>query len=146
MQLYQRVLVASDLTPNSDYIIERAVAVAKQNQAEVFLIHAIEHSPVAYGGEFSVTIAADYEAELEHQAKLALAKQAQKFNIAEDHQEVALGAVKIITADFVKAHNIDLLIIGANDKHGLERLLGSHANAILHAVDCDVLIIKPKAK
>jgi universal stress protein A len=36
----------------------------------------------------------------------------------------------------------DLVVMGTHGKHGVELLLGSTANAVLHGANCDVLAVR----
>ncbi|MBA6354230.1 universal stress protein, partial [Colwellia sp. BRX9-1] len=38
--------------------------------------------------------------------------------------------------------NVDLIITGSHGVHGLQLLLGSTCNAILHGAKCDVLAVR----
>jgi len=141
---YKNILLASDLSETSDQVIQRASEIAQENNATLNIIHVMEHSPVAYGGEFSIPIDPNLEQSLEANAREALAKVGEEFNIPSENQYVTPGTVKTDVIGLADKLNVDLIIVGSHGHHGIDVLLGSRANAILHAAKCDVLAIRVK--
>ncbi|WP_220460082.1 MULTISPECIES: universal stress protein [unclassified Colwellia] len=45
---------------------------------------------------------------------------------------------------FAEHEHVDLIITGSHGVHGLQLLLGSTTNAILHGAICDVLAVRFK--
>lgn len=142
MSNYRHILVAIDLLPNSKKTLAKAMFIAEQNQATVSLAHVLEHSPLAYGGEFSIPIDANLEESLEHEAGMAMTKLAKTFNIPESNVHLESGSVKLAITELAKEIKTDLIIVGSHSHHGINSLLGSRANAILHVAQCDVWVVK----
>lgn len=141
---YQHILVAVDLSPQSNQVAERASQIAQQNQASLAIVHVVEHSPVAYGGEFSIPIDVNLEHTIETQARESLAVLSKAVRISEKSQYVLNGSVKRAVIDLAENLHTDLIIVGTHGHHGIDKLLGSRANAILHGANCDVLAIRAK--
>ncbi len=141
---YKHLLLATDLSKNSAPIAEKALNIAKDNNATLDILHVIEHSPIAYGGEFSIPIDANLEQSIEAQARSALRELAQKMAIPEDRQHIRNTSVKQATLEIAKEIDADLIVVGTHGHHGIDVLLGSRANAILHSAKCDVLAIRVK--
>src|SRR3990167_4077991 len=91
---YHHILIAIDLAPNSQQVIKGAVELAKGSHASLNIVHVIEHSPIAYGGEFSIPIDVNLEQTIETEAKKSLKAFCQPFSIPENKQYVLTGAVK----------------------------------------------------
>ncbi len=125
-------------------MISRAQEIAKQSNATLDIVHVIEQSPVAYGGEFSIPINVNLEQSIETQAREMIAQLCEKAHIKPQHQHVLTGIVKNTVLDLAKQLKIDLIIVGTHGHHGLDVLLGSRANAILHGATCDVLAVRSK--
>lgn len=140
--LYKHVLLATDLSAHSDTVAKRASAIAKMTHAKLSIVHVLTHTAVAYAGEFSIPIDAEFEAALEAQAKKQMAKLGKKYQIAEDAQHLAQGSVKLAVTDLANEIHADLIVVGTHGHEGLNLLLGSQANAILHVAKCDVWVIK----
>jgi universal stress protein A len=41
-----------------------------------------------------------------------------------------------------KERGVDLIVVGSHGRHGLQLLLGSTANGVLHLAECDVLAVR----
>lgn len=141
---YRHILVAVDLAPYSKQVLQQASQLAKTYQASLDVIHVIENAPLVYGGEFSIPLDVNLEQTLEKEARRILQTLCQPFSIAEKNQHVIPGVVKHTVMEFVKKLNIDLIMVGTHGHHGIDKLLGSRANAILHAATCDVLAVRVK--
>ncbi len=137
MTIYKHMLFATDLGEFSAEIGRKASALAKSLGAEITLMHAIEPIP-AYG----YPTYSDLESPFIDRAKQEMAKLGENLGIPINKQRISLGSVKVKVGETAKELNIDLIIVGSHSKHGLERLLGSNANAIIHAAPCDVLALR----
>lgn len=141
---YQHILAAVDLSPQSKQVLQRATEIARQNHASLDVIHVVEHSPVAYGGEFSIPIDVNLEHTIETQARESLFALCNEENIGEKNQHVLNGSVKRTVIELADKLNASLIIVGTHGHHGIDKLLGSRANAILHGAKCDVLAVRAK--
>lgn len=144
MLKYQHVLVAVDLSPLTEQVVAAAKAVAQESNALLSMVHVMEHSPVAYGGEFSIPVDANLEQSLEQEVRKEMQKLGEKYGISPEHQYVESGSVKLAVTDLSEELHADLIVTGTHGHHGLDVLLGSRANAILHRAQCDVLVIRIK--
>lgn len=139
---YKHILLTTDLTDLSKNAAKKARALADQCKATLDIVHVIEHSPVAYGGEFSIPIDVNLNQAIEVEANKALAKQALKLEIPDKRQHLLNGSVKHCVVELATKLKADLIIVGTHEQHGLDALLGSRANAILHGAKCDILAIR----
>ncbi len=142
MKTYQHILVATDLSPASDALLEQASLLAKKENATLSLVHVLPYPPIIYGGEFVIAVDVDLENTLKAQAKEALAKQAQKLAVPAERQWLTIGSMTAEIVHLAQQQGVDLIIVGSHDRHGLASLLNSTADSILHAMPCDVLAIK----
>ena len=134
---YSKILVATDLSDTTYPTIEKAIALAKSFEAEIFLVHVIEPIP-AYG----YPGIADLESPLIDHAKEEMRKISEKYHIPESYLKVEFGSVKTQILHLANENNVDLIIVGTHGRHGLGPLLGSSASAIVNGADCDVLTIR----
>lgn len=146
MLKYQHILVAVDLSPVSDQVLSRAREIATESKALLSMVHVMEHSPVAYGGEFSIPIDVNLEQSLEREVHKEMERLGEKYGIAPEHQYLESGSVKLGVTDLAKELHADLIVTGTHGHHGLDILLGSRANAVLHRAHCDVLVIRVQEK
>lgn len=142
MKEYKHILLATDLSTQSDKIATRAREIADESNAQLSIVYVMEHSPVAYGGEYSIPIDVSLEESLEKKAHDSLAKLGAKYGIANKDQYVASGSVKLAVVDTADEVKADLIVIGTHSHHGLDAILGSRASAILNHAKCDVLVVR----
>jgi universal stress protein A len=139
---YKHILIATDLSEFSHEAAMRAVKLAKDAGAKLSMVHVMEHSPVAFGGEFSILIDPNTEQTLEATARKLMNQLGKKLHISLEDQHLQKGVVKTAVLNLVKKLHIDLIVVGTHSHHGLDKLLGSRANAILHHAPCDVLAVR----
>lgn len=142
MLSYKSILTAVDLSDASPYVIQRAHQMAQDSNARLSVVHVIEHSPVVYAGEFSIPIDANLEQTIESSAREQLAQYCTPLNIQDEAQYVMTGTVKHEVIELAKQLNADLLVLGSHSHHGLDFLLGSRANTLLHHTQCDTLVVR----
>ena len=143
-KIYKHVLFATDLSKQSNVVAKRAADIASNVGAKLSIVHVLSYSPVAYAGEFSIPIDAEFEHTLEKNAKKQLATQAKKYSLPIKSQYLMEGSVKLGVTDLAKKIKADLIVVGTHGHEGLNLLLGSQANAILHAAPCDVWVVRIK--
>lgn len=139
---YKRILVATDLSPQGKVTLEKALGMAKDSQAEVFVIHVLERSPMSYGGEFSIPMDTKVEQTIEAQARSILQDMAHKYGFDDDHIYLANGSVKTEVTKLAKQIEADVIVVGSHGGGTIGVLLGSRANAVLHQAHCDVWVFK----
>jgi universal stress protein A len=144
MLRYQHILVAVDLSPVTDQVLAQGREIAQESKALLSLVHVMEHSPVAYGGEFSIPVDVNLEQSLEHEVRNELQKLGEKYGIPNERQYLETGSVKLAVTDLAQELRADLIVVGTHGHHGIDLLLGSRANAILHRAQCDVLVVRVK--
>lgn len=142
MPAYKHILVAVDLSEMSYQILQQAKEIAQLTHADLSIIHVMEHSPLAYGGEFSIPIDANIEQMFEATARNALEKLASKFDIDSKHTHFEMGSVRVEVIKLAKEIKADLIVVATHGHHGIDVILGSRANAILHHAKCDVLAVR----
>lgn len=146
MNIYKNILIAIDFSESADQVIEKAMHIAKQNQADCLLLHIVDHLPPLGFGEEPL-IAPDWmipEQQLLDEAKKSLSNFAKKHSLQQNHQLVALGTPHVEVVRIAEEKNIDLIVVGSHGRHGARLLLGSTANGVLHHARCDVLAVRIK--
>ena len=138
---YRRIMLAVDLTEESNFVAQRAMALAKAFQAELFLVHVIEPLSLAYGGDIPMDLSSVQE-QIHEQAKSHLAEFANTLGVANDNQYLIFGRPESEIQRVAQAKGADLIVVGSHGRHGLALLLGSTANGVLHGATCDVLAVR----
>lgn len=140
---YQHVLLAIDLTPESQISAQKACSLAKQNSAKLSLVHVVESLP-GYASGYVGTF--DIEEEIKQEAKTKLTALGNELNIDTANQHLTSGSPKIMILEIAEQIGADLIVLGSHGRHGLSRLLGSTASAVLHGDHCDVLVVHHREK
>lgn len=142
MDIYKHVLIAIDLHPNCDKkTIQRALTIAKENNAKLSIVHAIEHIN-AYGVAEAYSAVLDVEEEMIKEAKAEMTRIGEQFNIAATSQFIEVGSPKSVIMNKAQELGADLIVVGSHGRHGIQLLLGSTANAVIHHANCDVLAVR----
>ncbi len=141
MSGYRRIMLALDLTQESNPVADRAVSLAEANKAELHIVHVIEPLSLAYGGDIPMDLSSVQE-QIHEQAKSHLAEFANTLGIPEDRQYLIFGRPESEIHRVAEAKEADLIVVGSHGRHGLALLLGSTANGVLHGAACDVLAVR----
>ena len=141
MSNYTKILVAVDLSDESLAVIERATAIAENNNALLHIIHVIEPLSFAYGGDIPMDFSGIQD-EIQQQASAQLKRFGETHNVGDDNQHIILGRPEVEVHSKAEEIGADLIVIGSHGRHGLALLLGSTANGVLHGASCDVLAVR----
>ena len=138
---YKNILVAVDLGATTETIIRRAAALARQDDAELHVLHVIEPLAVTYGGDIPMDLSAIQDEILE-QAREQLDQLCGTLAVATDHRHLVTGRPESEIPAQAKALGSDLIVLGSHARWGLALLLGSTTDGVMHGADCDVLAVK----
>lgn len=137
--MYTHILFATDLTEDTDYLVEKVRAVRSMTGGKLSLVHVVEPLP---GYSYAYLGIEDIEGQLIEEARQAIDKLGAKLNVGKTDQFVEVGPTKTKILKVAEDVGADLIICGSHGRHGLSLLLGSTANAILHGAKCDVLTVR----
>lgn len=141
--MMQSILVASDLTDNSDEVVRTAAALAGVTGAELHVLHAFEFE----GGLYSVPghPAPTFQ---KRTAEAARALDDQIARVVRDEVKVATREVVIYIAfkalrDRARTVNADLIVLGPHRARQVgDRFLGGTTDRVLRSVDVPCLIVR----
>ena len=143
MNDYTHILVAVDFSSASDQVLAKARDIAQRNNAKLSLLHVVEYMPPADYGTDPVISNWDINTdELLERSEQSLEKISKQHKLENAELSVQLGTPKHEISQYVKDNQCDLIVIGSHGRHGIGLLLGSTANAVLHAMPCDILAVK----
>ena len=141
MGAYRQILVAVDLSPGSERVLERALDMAKRCSATVSLLHVVEYVPVEPMGE-ALLPSMQIEEELMRGARTRLDRLADQFAIPADARILRSGSTKTELLRVAKEAGVDLIVLGSRERHGLAIILNLTEDTVLHAAPCDVLAVR----
>lgn len=137
--MYKHILFATDLTDDTEYLVEKVRALRGFSNAKLSLIHVVEPLP---GYSYAYLGIEDIEGQLIEEAKQTMEKLGERLGVAKSDQYIEVGPTKTKILKVADDTNADLIVCGSHGRHGLSLLLGSTANAILHGAKCDVLTVR----
>ena len=149
MDKYQKVLVAVDLSSESDQILQKANLVCGPG-AEMHLVYVQEPMENVYVGIVPQSAAysglGELEVHLREEFERKLNALSETYNVPPDHRHILNGSAAREIHNFAKEHQTQLIVIGTHGQKGLQLLLGSTANSVLHGAQCDVLSVRIEGK
>ena len=148
MGSYQKILVAVDLSGESDFVLQKAQLIAGE-EPELHLAYVQEPMDNIYVGIVPQSAVYGGLAELEEQLieelKRKLTIMGEKHDVPSNRLHILKGSPAYEIHRFAAENDIQLIVIGSHGRKGLQLLLGSTANAVLHGAGCDVLAIRVEA-
>ncbi len=143
MKHYQNILVAVSISLNAKALIARAQDIQQLSQAKLQLAHVLDDHPMVYaGGEFALPLTTTFDATAAHTSQNQLLQLAITYQLQPHECHLLYGEKANELVELVNKLRIDLLVVGAHHKQGFRCLLGSTADTLLHALPCDILMVK----
>lgn len=157
--MFQRILVALDRGETAQSVFEKAIELAKANQAQLMLLHMI--SPMDEGIPTPMYPMPDslypmqHEALIQSSAQLFAQAEAAGLDMLRARQAAATAAG--VRCEFrqhvgdpgeaictiAKTWGTDLIMVGRRGRSGIsEFLLGSVSNYVMHHAPCSVLVVQ----
>jgi nucleotide-binding universal stress UspA family protein len=138
--LIRRILHPTDLTENLDNALAAAINLAKQNHADLLLVHALPPPTPIY----------EIESAVRPEAEEALAKLLKRVT------DVGVKAKRVLTKGSAPMSNniarcarffgADLIVMGTRGKTGISRwLVGSHASRVIARAHCPVMVVRGRS-
>ena len=141
--MFKNILLATDFSGVSHIVANKARELADKFGAKLSVVYVLEFTPIVYGeGEYSISLDSELTRVFEQNAKKALIQLGKDFNIPEDAQFLEIGSARHGVLDVAERIKADLLVVGSHGRHGIQLILGSRANSILHAAKCTVFAVR----
>lgn len=141
MSAYKNILVAIDLSQDSEPVGRKAVELAKADKANLALVHVVEYVPVEPMGE-ALLPAIQIEDELIKAAQTRLDALAKKLGIEDSPRFLEVGNIKAEVVRVAREQKADLIVLGCRERHGLAILVNYTEDTVMHAAPCDVLAVR----
>lgn len=136
---YNKVLLATDLGPQSIYIGERAKALCQCLQAELFILHVIE-CPLSYFAQFSAM--EKTLSKMKIHAEKSLRALCVELEIPTHYQILRQGSPQNEIIHLAQTEEFRLLVLGSHGVGGYAHAFGSTAHNLLTHASCDVLTVQ----
>ncbi|TQV70169.1 universal stress protein [Exilibacterium tricleocarpae] len=145
--MYKNILTAIDISAESEQVLQAAKRLGDVYGAEISVIHVADNPRTFYPSVYGEIAGYDFtfdEQTFRQSLVERVAKLAQPFGIESDHVSVEFGSVTNQVVEKAANLGTDLIVLGSHGRHGIQLLLGSTANGVLHHAECDVLAVRVK--
>ncbi|HEI7950700.1 TPA: universal stress protein UspA [Proteus mirabilis] len=138
---YKHILVAVDLSPESNVLVQKAVSMAKPYNAKVSLIHVDVNYSDLYTGLIDVNLG-DMQQRITDETRNALKDLSD--NSGYEIQETLSGSGDLgqVLVDAIKKYDMDLVVCGHHQDFWSK--LMSSARQLINTVHIDMLIVPLK--
>jgi nucleotide-binding universal stress UspA family protein len=148
MKAFRRILHATDFSSASRPALARAIALARQSRAMLWVVHVRPPVVVPAGGDFSFALPGTYEAidrgarQYARKQLTALVSRAQKAGVRATALLLDGGPYEQIPRA-ARRLRADLIVIGTHGRTGLSKaFLGSVAERLIRLAPCPILTVR----
>lgn len=135
---YQHILIAVDLSPESELLVAKAVSMAKPYQAKISLIHVDVNYSDLYTGLIDANLG-DMQKRISDETHQALQEIANGAGYPISETLNGSGDLAQVLVEAIKKYHIDLVVCGHHQDFWSK--LMSSARQLLNNVHVDMLII-----
>ena len=148
-QHFSKILYATDYSRASARALDEAIALAKQNGAELLVLHVVDPVPAYVAGEDigGAELYMKLEQTAQEDAETAMNKLMEKLRKLKVNAKSLLirGTAPEQIVRAAKNRRANLIVIGTHGRTGLSKLLmGSVANKVVSTAHCPVLSVHGK--
>ncbi|CRL61384.1 universal stress protein UspA [Proteus mirabilis] len=138
---YKHILVAVDLSPESNVLVQKAVSMAKPYNAKVSLIHVDVNYSDLYTGLIDVNLG-DMQQRITDETRNALKDLSDKSGYEIQETLSGSGDLGQVLVDAIKKYDMDLVVCGHHQDFWSK--LMSSARQLINTVHVDMLIVPLK--
>jgi universal stress protein A len=136
---YQRILAAIDLSQDSRLVVARALEIARAAGGSVQLLHVVQLVAMEPMGDMPQV---EIDDQMMARAREQMLTLASALGLPEAACNVEAGRTRSEIVRYAREHNIELIVLGSRERHGLSVLLHRGEGSLLHAAPCDVLAVR----
>ncbi|GAA0506610.1 MULTISPECIES: universal stress protein UspA [Tatumella] len=138
---YKHILVAVDLSPESQLLVEKAVSLASPYEAKVSLIHVDVNYSDLYTGLIDVNLG-DMQKRISQETQTALTELSTNAGYQISQTLSGSGDLAQVLLDAINRYQVDLVICGHHQDFWSK--LMSSARQLINTVHIDMLIVPMK--
>lgn len=124
----------------NDLIIKQARSLAMQCNAELHLLYACD-IPAAYLADFGSLTLAELTQSLRRDLEKSFLRLAGRYGVPSELRHLIEGHPVRVLSEYAHEHQVDVIVMGKTQSHGMGKLLGSTTEHILYQVPCCVLAV-----
>ena len=138
--MYKHILVAVDLSAESIQVVKKAISIQQKYASHLSLVHVLEPMSNLYGD-----IGINIDEFLRNQriaSEAHLNKIVMQNSLTNTSCRTLNGNAAMEIHQYAEDNEVELIVTGSHGRRGVQLLLGSTANSILHGAKCDVLAVR----
>lgn len=141
---YSKVFVALDGTDQQDFVLARAIKVAANNGAKLYIGHVIDSTALESAGAYPVDLINGLETAFRDSIAPVVEEAKANPDIADVEIIIRAGRIRETLKDeMLDVIQPDLVMCGARGLSSIKyALLGSISTFLLRSTDCDILVVK----
>ncbi|MGQ0286605.1 universal stress protein UspA [Pasteurellaceae bacterium 22721_9_1] len=136
--MYKHVLVAVDLSDESQQLLKKAAGIAERHQSKLSIIHVDVNFSDLYTGLIDVNISSMQD-RISSETQQALLQLAEKSNYPIAEKLSGSGDLGQVLADAIEKYEVDLLITGHH--HDFWSKLMSSTRQLMNTITIDMLVV-----
>lgn len=146
MTNYKRIFAALDGGSTQEAVLQRAISIAEDNNADLLLGHVIDSVPYEANGIDFAALCDDGRARIEEALGDMLNAAQANEKIKSVRLEVRAGRINDTLAErLIDPFDPDLVICGARGLSNIKyAFVGSVSTFLVRNMECDVLVVKPE--
>jgi len=143
MNAYNHILLATDGSAGHEAIGEHARRLAQSFDARLSILRILDHLAFEFSTDPMFPVDADRIEWFTKSAQDSLRTFAEHIGIdaAQTHVRVTPGPAQREIISFAREHNVDLIVVGAHERHGLALFREDTMDKVAHNAPCDVLVV-----
>lgn len=145
--LPRKVVAAVEVSDNesadnelNERIIKQASSLAMQCDAQLHLVYACDIA-ADYLADMGGTTLADLTKALRRDLEKSFLKLVGRFGVPTECRHFIPGHPVSVLSEFAHEHNVDVIVMGRVQSHGVGKFVGSTTEHILYQVPCSVLAV-----
>ena len=141
---YQKMLLAVDFHEDNAQMIATARELSELYGAQMHIVHVNEPLGMAYAAEGVSWDDQVYqlEASIRKESDKKMTELQTELGLQDDQCHRLEGRPATRIHELCEQGRFDLIVLGTHGQAGLQLLLGSTANSVLHGSQCDVLAVR----
>ena len=140
---YRHILYATDGSAENKACGEQVARLAQVFNAQISLLRVLEHLPFDVPVDQIPPEDEDQIKWFQIKALESLCEFAERFDIPPSAANVVVtnASPEQEIIRFAREQGVDLVIVGAHERHGLSLFRGATTDAVVHNAPCDVLVV-----
>jgi len=145
MNIFRKILFATDLTPASEPAFQEAIALATESGAELIVAHVYQPPNVPQAAAVGPDVYDEWDRNLRSDAEKRIEPLVHRARNAGVRVSslILSGAASTVIIESAKTNGVDLLVMGTHGRKGVSRMfLGSVASSVISTAPCPVMTVR----